>query len=177
MKWYWILILILLLACMFFNPKISVICVFREQLKIYKNDKTRKSSIFDYLSFIVVPILISLILAFYIPVDHFVNYREGILTTVSIIASVLLGFLAVLVDKKIANNEKANIVIKQTVVTITVNIIYALIVILLLFIFNAIAEIKILNLTCEGVIIFCGIKFILNILMIIKRIFKIFEVQ
>lgn len=101
----------------------------------------------------------------------------SIATTVSIMASVLLGFLAVLVDKKIANNEKANIVIKQTVVTITVNIIYALIVILLLFIFNAIAEIKILNLTCEGVIIFCGIKFILNILMIIKRIFKIFEVQ
>lgn len=177
MKWYWILILILLVACMFLNPKISVTCVFREQLKIYKNDKTQKSSRFDYLSFIVVPILISLILAFYIPVDHFVNYRESILTTVSIMASVLLGFLAVLVDKKIANNEKANIVIKQTVVTITVNIIYALIVILLLFVFNAIVEIEILNLICEGVIIFCGIKFILNILMIIKRIFKIFEVQ
>ena len=98
MKLWQIICLIGLLLIIVFNPKIQLTRIFVEQFKVYKNDKTHKISMFDILSFLIAPICISILTSVSLPYEKVATSAGTIMTVFSIVATLLLSFLALLVD-------------------------------------------------------------------------------
>ena len=113
MKLWQIICLIGLLLIIVFNPKIQLTRIFVEQFKVYKNDKTHKISMFDILSFLIAPICISILTSVSLPYEKVATSAGTIMTVFSIVATLLLSFLALLVDKS-TTNQKEKEVIDQT---------------------------------------------------------------
>ena len=122
MKLWQIICLIGLLLIIVFNPKIQLTRIFVEQFKVYKNDKTHKISMFDILSFLIAPICISILTSVSLPYEKVATSAGTIMTVFSIVATLLLSFLALLVDKS-TTNQKEKEVIDQTFVTISIDIV------------------------------------------------------
>ena len=156
------------------DRKTRLLKVFVEQVHIYKNAKKNKESIIDLICFIVVPIFVSWRISYYLSLDLITKNAGTIVTVFSLIATLPLSFLALLADKVLErDNEKE--VAKEVFVSITVDIIYSLSVIALVII-AAFSDLSgLAGRIMVGIITFFVIKVVLNILMIIKRVFFIWE--
>ena len=84
----------------------------------------------------------------------------------------MLSFLALLVDKSTTNSKEKEVV-KQTFVTITVDIIYSIFVVVLFAIPYFIELNAIFEKIFVGVVSFLIIKILLNVFMILKRVFGV----
>ena len=172
MKLWQIICLIGLLLIIVFNPKIQLTRIFVEQFKVYKNDKTHKISMFDILSFLIAPICISILTSVSLPYEKVATSAGTIMTVFSIVATLLLSFLALLVDKS-TTNQKEKEVIDQTFVTISVDIVYSIFVVMLFVLPDFIEFTDIIEKTFVGVVAFLIIKILLNVFMILKRVHAI----
>lgn len=156
------------------NPKVRLIRVLREQLKIYKNDKSNGYYWLDILSFILVPLALAVIISVNLPLSEIINHAGTIITVFSLIATLPLSFLALFIDK-ILQSKKEKEVAKETFVTITLDILYSMVVIATI-ILAALCELpELAKKIVVGIIAFLVIKIALNILMILKRVFAIWE--
>ena len=172
MKLWQIICLIGLLLIIVFNPKIQLTRIFVEQFKVYKNDKTHKISMFDILSFLIAPICISILTSVSLPYEKVATSAGTIMTVFSIVATLLLSFLALLVDKS-TTNQKEKEVIDQTFVTISVDIVYSIFVVMLFVLPDFIEFTDITEKIFVGVVAFLIIKILLNVFMILKRVHAI----
>lgn len=172
MKLWQIICLIGLLLIIVFNPKIQLTRIFVEQFKVYKNDKTHKISMFDILSFLIAPICISILTFVSLPYEKVATSAGTIMTVFSIVATLLLSFLALLVDKS-TTNQKEKEVIDQTFVTISVDIVYSIFVVMLFVLPDFIEFTDIIEKIFVGVVAFLIIKILLNVFMILKRVHAI----
>lgn len=172
MKLWQIICLIGLLLIIIFNPKIQLTRIFVEQFKVYKNDKTHKISMFDILSFLIAPICISILTSVSLPYEKVATSAGTIMTVFSIVATLLLSFLALLVDKS-TTNQKEKEVIDQTFVTISVDIVYSIFVVMLFVLPDFIEFTDIIEKIFVGVVAFLIIKILLNVFMILKRVHAI----
>ena len=172
MKLWQIICLIGLLLIIVFNPKIQLTRIFVEQFKVYKNDKTHKISMFDILSFLIAPICISILTSVSLPYEKVATSAGTIMTVFSIVATLLLSFLALLVDKS-TTNQKEKEVIDQTFVTISVDIVYSIFVVMLFVLPDFIEFTDIIEKIFVGVVAFLIIKILLNVFMILKRMHAI----
>ena len=173
MKYWQILCVVILMVSIISNRKISVFDIIADQFKIYKNDQNDKYYWLDILNFIVVPIGVGALVAFNLPLSKIIDNADKIITIYSIIATLPLSFLALLVDR-ILKNRKEEAVAKETFVSITIDIVYSIAVIAIV-VFAAITSLpewagKII----VGVIAFLTIKIVLNIFMILKRVYKVY---
>lgn len=172
MKLWQIICLIGLLLIIVFYPKIQLTRIFVEQFKVYKNDKTHKISMFDILSFLIAPICISILTSVSLPYEKVATSAGTIMTVFSIVATLLLSFLALLVDKS-TTNQKEKEVIDQTFVTISVDIVYSIFVVMLFALPDFIEFTDIIEKIFVGVVAFLIIKILLNVFMILKRVHAI----
>ena len=172
MKLWQIICLIGLLLIIVFNHKIQLTRIFVEQFKVYKNDKTHKISMFDILSFLIAPICISILTSVSLPYEKVATSAGTIMTVFSIVATLLLSFLALLVDKS-TTNQKEKEVIDQTFVTISVDIVYSIFVVMLFALPDFIEFTDIIEKIFVGVVAFLIIKILLNVFMILKRVHAI----
>lgn len=172
MKLWQIICLIGLLLIIVFNPKIQLTRIFVEQFKVYKNDKTHKISMFDILSFLIAPICISILTSVSLPYEKVATSAGTIMTVFSIVATLLLSFLALLVDKS-TTNQKEKEVIDQTFVTISVDIVYSIFVVMLFVLPDFIEFTDIIEKIFVGLVAFLIIKILLNVFMILKRVHAI----
>lgn len=172
MKLWQIICLIGLLLIIVFNSKIQLTRIFVEQFKVYKNDKTHKISMFDILSFLIAPICISILTSVSLPYEKVATSAGTIMTVFSIVATLLLSFLALLVDKS-TTNQKEKEVIDQTFVTISVDIVYSIFVVMLFVLPDFIEFTDIIEKIFVGVVAFLIIKILLNVFMILKRVHAI----
>lgn len=172
MELWQIICLAALLPIIVFNPKIQLARIFAEQLKVYKNDKTHKISLFDILSFLIAPTGIAILMSFSLSYEKVAASAETIMTVFSIVATLLLSFLALLVDKS-TTNQKEKKVIDQTFVTISVDIVYSIFVVLLFVLPGFIEFTDIMGKIFIGVVAFLIIKILLNVFMILKRVYAI----
>ena len=175
MKLWQIICLIGLLLIIVFNPKIQLTRIFVEQFKVYKNDKTHKISMFDILSFLIAPICISILTSVSLPYEKVATSAGTIMTVFSIVATLLLAFLALLVDKS-TTNQKEKEVIDQTFVTISVDIVYSIFVVMLFVLPDFIEFTDIIEKIFVGVVAFLIIKILLNVFMILKRVHAILSI-
>ena len=163
-------ILLFLLAML--NPKTQLFCVLKEQFEVYKNDKTQKYSFLDFFTFLILPIAISVLVATDLPLNTIVAQAGTIITIFSLIATLPLSFLAVLMDK-ILKTKKETEVAKETFTSITIDIIYSMIVIALVVIAALTSFPNVVQKVLVGFITFFVVKIALNILMILKRVYKL----
>lgn len=170
----WIVISsILLLLLSMLNPKTQLFCVLKEQIEVYKNDKTQKYSFLDFITFFLIPIAISVLVAIDLPLNKIVEQAGTIITIFSLIATLPLSFLAVLMDKILKAKEKTEEVAKETFTSITVDIVYSMIIIALVVLAALTNFPTVVQKVLVGFIAFFVVKIVLNILMILKRVFKL----
>ena len=170
-KWQ-IICAVVLLVIVALNPKVQLTKIFVEQFKVYKNDKTKKISPYDILSFLIVPIAFAVLVAFSLPYDKIISASDTIITVFSIVATLLLSFLALLVDKSTTNKTEKELV-KQTFVTITIDIIYSIFVVVLFAIPYFVDLNCVVKKIFVGLVAFLIIKILLNVFMILKRVFAV----
>ncbi len=151
--------------------KTSIISILIDQIKIYKNDRNNKYYWVDIITFIIIPIVISIIVALNFPILKIINNAETIITIFSLIATLPLSFLALLIDR-IMKNKKAEEVAKETFVSITVDIIYSITIIGLVIVGALISLNEVFGKIIVGLIAFLTVKIVLNILMILKRVYN-----
>ena len=157
------------------NPKTRLLRVIVEQIKIYKNDKTDKYYWLDFLTFIIIPIAMAFLIALNLPLSKVVRHAGTIITVFSLIATLPLSFLALFIDK-ILQTQKEKEVAKEAFVSITIDILYSMLVIGIVIIAAFLDASPVLEQIIVGIIAFLVIKIALNILMIIKRVFSIWEI-
>lgn len=171
MKYWQYICATLFLLAIIISRKTSVLKIFIEQLKIYKDDRNGKFYWLDILTFLILPAVIAVVTALNLPLSKIVNNADSIITVFSIIITLPLSFLALLIDR-VLKNSKAEEVAKETFVSITVDILYAILIIGLVL-FAALTPLcNIFQKVIVGVVVFLTVKLILNILMILKRIFN-----
>ena len=170
------LVSILLIVCivaMVFNKKINIAGIFQLQFKIFKNNKTKKVSILDILSFIICPVVLSLTICLWYGFIIDKELAQILTTAFSLIFTLLFAFQAILVSKKDSNNKVEREVIHQTFVSIVTASIYSLVIIvlsvILMFVSNCTA-VKVLTI----LVLTLSFMTIMLLLMIIKRTFKVY---
>ncbi len=175
MKNWPILCTVIFIIIVFVNPKTRVLRIVLEQVKIYKNDKTDKYYWLDICTFIIVPIILATIVSLNISLATIVSNAGTIITVFSLIATLPLSFLALLIDK-ILRTQKEKEVAREAFVSITIDILYSMIIIGLI-IGSAFIEVLVwIEQVIVGIIAFLVLKIALNILMILKRVFSIWKV-
>ncbi|WP_242830039.1 hypothetical protein [Butyrivibrio sp. XPD2002] len=110
-----IAIVILMLFC---NKKVMIFSILKSQFQVYRNDNTKKTSIWDILCFVFMPIILGgiIVLGFESNIDE---KLAGVLTTVfAFIFTVLFGFAAILVGKLNSDNKLEKQVVNETFVSI-----------------------------------------------------------
>lgn len=173
MKYWQLLCVGILIVSIISNRKIRVFDIIIEQFKIYKDDRNDKYYWLDILNFILVPIGVGGLVAFNLPLSNIIDNADKIITIYSIIATLPLSFLALLVDR-ILKNRKEEEVAKETFVSITIDIIYSIAVIAIV-VFAALTPLpNFVGKIIVGVIAFLTIKIVLNIFMILKRVYKVY---
>lgn len=164
---------VIVCAMLFGNKKVRVLPVLTNQLKVFKNAKTNKISLWDIICFIVLPIALAvlIVLGFDCVVD---NNLAGVLTTVfAFVFTVLFGFAAILVGKLDSNNEIEQQVVGETFVSImTSNILSLNSAVLSIAII--ITNHKITSLIISVFIYSFSFMIIMLLLMISKRTFIIY---
>ena len=173
MKYWQYICLALFLISIIISRKASVLQIFIEQFKIYKDDRNGKYYWLDILTFIVFPVIIGVVTALNLPLSKIINNADSIITVFSIIITLPLSFLALLIDR-LFKNVKAEEVAKETFVSITVDILYAILIIGVVLFATLTPLSNIIQKIIVGFIVFLTVKLVLNIFMILKRIFNSF---
>lgn len=169
----------LICACVFLivtllNKKTRLFRVIIEQFRIYKNDRNGKYYWLDILCFVCMPLGLAVLISLNLPLYEIVGYAGTIITLFSLIATLPLSFLALLIDK-ILQSKKEQEVAKETFVSITLDILYSMTVIGIVIVASFCDMPEIVQKIIVGIIAFLVIKIALNILMILKRVFFIWE--
>ena len=110
----------LVVVMLFFNRKVRLWAVLKEQIKVFKNAKKQRISLWDCLCFLVFPWVFSYICVYQL---DFVIEEElaQLLTTVfSIVFTVLFGFAAVMVGKIDSTHKTEKQVAEETFVSLNV---------------------------------------------------------
>ena len=60
----WVIITVIIALVMLFNRKTRVTQILAAQLRVFRNAKTRKTSIWDSICFVVMPVIVAIIISF-----------------------------------------------------------------------------------------------------------------
>lgn len=175
-------ILIVLLGLMAFsNSKLSVTQIISSHIKTLRNYSSKRTSIKDLLTFLILPVLIGFTLerSFYLS-DKF---SSSILTVFSILTGLLFNFLVLIIDacskqkqRTVKNNinelRKLNL-IKETFSNVSFSILIAIIIICMTLLLELVSSIALLSSGLLMIILSLAIIFILTMLMVLKRMFVI----
>ena len=168
-----LIIVVLFLIMMFFNKKVCLARLFKKQIEVLKNDKTKKFSKWDLMCFIVFPIVISALIVFGLSYQINVSLAETLTTVFSLVFTILFGFAAVIVEKSTSYDSKKGRVIGETfvsIVTSTALSLFATVVSILLTTIKTLSIISILSFILLGL----SFTIMMLLLMITKRTFVIY---
>lgn len=172
MKYVLISVVAVLSIAILLNRKINIWKIIRRQFAVYRNDKTKSISVYDIFTFVVFPIIMAIALVFLIDYEFMSNRLDTMITILSIAATVLFSFLTLLMDKtKAEEGEKAKQVSNETYVTIIMTILYALLSVIVLVVYFFMPKMVVVYQIFNAVIYLLLIKILLNILMVLKRMF------
>lgn len=109
---------VLIVVMLFFNRKVRLWAILKEQTKVFKNAKKQRISLWDCLCFLVFPWVFSYICV--CKLDFIIEKELAqLLTTVfSIVFTVLFGFASVMVSKIDSANKTEKQVAEETFVSI-----------------------------------------------------------
>lgn len=158
------IILLMLLG----NPKVRVLRVLEDQIKVLKNAKTDKISLWDIICFIIMPIFLALIITFGFE-QKIDDDLSSVLTTVfALVFTLLFGFAAILVGKIESDNDIERKVVGETFVSIVSATLLSLVsTILSVILHEATSKTIVKIISC--IVYSLSFMIIMLLLMIIKR--------
>ena len=121
-----LIIVVLFLLMMFFNKKVCLIQLFIRQIKVLKNDRTNKISIWDLMCFIIFPIAISALIVFGLHYQIDKDLANTLTTVFSLVFTILFGFSAVIMERSASENTKRKQVIGETFISIVTSTVLSL---------------------------------------------------
>lgn len=172
---YYVLLIIgiLIFVMLFFNKKVNLTRLFISQFQVFKNDKTGKYSIWDIVSFLVIPIAVSVLFVFGIPYRVSSELAEVLTTVFSLVFSILFGFAAVIMERNASDNSKKRQVVNETFVSIVTATVLSLVATIVSIFITQIEDLSMISIL--SVVIFAlSLMIIMLILMITKRTFVIY---
>ncbi|MGD9604642.1 MAG: hypothetical protein AB7V00_00635 [Bacilli bacterium] len=182
MEWYQIILIVimfLLLFVMFFNPKIRLFNLIKQQMKVFikYNPKVsvQKISLHDMFTFILSPIFISLIIVLGFNFTFSEEVANLLVTVFSIIFTVLFGFISVLVGKANSSNKLEKQLVSETFTSIVSAMLLAILSAVLLIIYISMPEKTLYIKLISNIVIWFSLESLLLLLMITKRSYVIFS--
>ena len=170
----WILAVFFLLCIMLFcNRKVRLWSLLIEQIRVFRNDKKKKISLWDCICFLVFPMVISLIFVYKLGFTINNNLAELLTTVFSIVFTVLFGFAAIMISKIDSQNKKEKQVAEETFVSIVSSTILSLIAAVLSIVLTQVKSVICLQIISSGVITI-SLIIIMLLLLITKRVFLLY---
>ena len=170
----WILAVFVLLCIMLFcNRKVRLWSLLIEQIRVFRNDKKKKISLWDCICFLVFPMVISLIFVYKLGFTINNNLAELLTTVFSIVFTVLFGFAAIMISKIDSQNKTEKQVAEETFVSIVSSTILSLIAAVLSIVLTQVKSVICLQIISSGVITI-SLIIIMLLLLITKRVFLLY---
>lgn len=175
---FWICLFILFFASVFiiFNKKIRCAILFKDLINIFYNNKTKKISFFDIISFFVCPTLIGISIVIGFNFYFSIEVSNTLLTIFSILFTILFGIMSLLTATFDSSEPIKNRISNETFTAVSFSMFGSLISLVLLIIYIVLLE-KIDSVLCfkifSGIIIALAINIIMLFFMIIKRSYVI----
>lgn len=176
----WITVICALLCCMLFgNRKVRLSLLIKEQLKVFRNYRMKRISLWDCVCFFLFPIVISLIFVFKLGLTVSINLAELLATVFSIVFTVLFGFTAlfgfttIMISKIDSQNRIKEQVAKETFVSIVFSTVLSSIAVVLSIILTQVRNALCLQIISVAVVTI-SLLIIMLLILIIKRIFNLY---
>lgn len=179
--------LIIVLICLF-NPKIRVAKIIFGHFSTFKNDNKDRVSLYDYITFLIMPLIAAILITFKFKI--MIEDISVLLTVFSIFAALLFNFLMLIIQAKDNailkeqnhvykfDNDKYMRCINQTYYNVSFANLLSVFIIILLWIASMFTCTKsIVYEIIVTIIWFSMIMFFLDLIMILKRIFLIYNVD
>jgi amino acid transporter len=158
---------------MAFN-KININQILRSHFATLQNDNSKKAEFDDYLTFLIVPIIIaSGLLHFDIQLkDSAVNI---VITTLSILVGLLFNVIVLIFDiiKRDASQKIKNTILKQLLANISFTILLSIVTIL--FTLATYFDIEYVKDIATWIVYFLLTIFLFTVLMVLKRMYLLFK--
>lgn len=171
-KTIWVIITgIIALVMLFGNRKTRVTQILAAQLRVFRNAKTRKTSIWDSICFVVMPVIVAIIISFALGWEINSDTFTGILALILVLIATELEFMF-LARRTESDNVKKQVMDETFVSILTSNVLSlftAILSIVVLEVYDSIAK-KILTACIYSAVLMIAML----ILMILKRIFALF---
>lgn len=153
--------------------KINIVDIVKNHLATLVNDNSKKSEFSDWLTFLIIPLIVASNLV-YFKVDLSDRATNIVITTLSILVGLLFNVIVILFDiLKRDNSEKIkNVLLKQLLTNISYSIFTSLFIIFLTVL--SFFDNKIWVVVCTFFVYFFLTHFALTVLMILKRIYALF---
>lgn len=153
--------------------KINVSNIIRDHIKTLVNDNTKRMGLSDILTFILVPIAIASVLVhFKIYIDNSVNY---IISGLAVFTGLLFNVLVIIFDilKRENGNQLRLRILQQVLSNISFTIFLSLFTIIIVLLTTV--ENLCIKLIVNWVSIFLLTEFVFTLLMILKRMYALFQ--
>lgn len=170
-KTIWVIITVIALVMLFGNRKTRVTQILAAQLRVFRNAKTRKTSIWDSICFVVMPVIVAIIISFALGWEINSDTFTGILALILVLIATALEFMF-LARRTESDNVKKQVMDETFVSILTSNVLSlftAILSIVVLEVYDSIAK-KILTACIYSAVLMIAML----ILMILKRIFALF---
>lgn len=151
--------------------KIDISNIIDDHLKSLINRKTKKPDFRDWFFFLFLPLILSSILIYYkYLIDA--NITSSLISGLSIYVGLSINFLMLIFElstKKYFREKEKKSLLTQVIANISVTTIYSILIIIL----TLMTGIKSLTLYTHFVLYFFIFEFLITLLMVLKRIYKI----
>lgn len=171
-KTIWVIITVIILVMLFGNRKARVTQILAAQLRVFRNAKTRKTSIWDSICFVVMPVIVAIIISFALGWEINSDTFTGILALILVLIATELEFMF-LARRTESDNVKKQVMDETFVSILTSNVLSlftAILSIVVLEVYDSIAK-KILTACIYSAVLMIAML----ILMILKRIFALYK--
>jgi amino acid transporter len=153
--------------------KINVLNIVRNHLKTLVNDNTKKPDLADWLTFLIIPLVLAGLLIF-LQIGLSERATNIVITTLSILVGLLFNVIVILFDILKRDNTKKvkNDLLKQLLTNISYSIFISLVIIFLTVL--SYFKVSYWVWICTFLVYFFLGHFALTVLMILKRIYALF---
>lgn len=167
-----IITVIIALVMLLGNRKVRVTQVLVAQLRVFRNAKTGKISIWDGICFVVMPVIVAAIISFGLGWEINSDTLTGILVLILVLIATALEFMFLTRRTESDNKVKKQVMNETFVSVLTANVLSlftAILSIVVIGVYDSIAK-KILTACIYSALLMVAML----ILMILKRIFALF---
>lgn len=154
--------------------KIHIGKLLRNHFSTLKDNSTKKAGFDDYLTFLILPLIIASTLV-YLKIELKDSAINIIITTLSILVGLLFNVIVLIFDiiKRDATHKLKNVILRELLANISYTILLSICSIL--FTIVTYIDVHCIKLVATGLVYFLLSHFLVTVLMVLKRMYLLFN--